>query len=116
VCLSLAGVNNRAQATAHLSQVLAAVDPATRPQTPALTRLAAETHGHLGLLTLAEREGPDRRIHLQTAVGHYQRALALSQAYPDLARGYWANLAAIYEELGDHAKADQARKQAEGHS
>jgi tetratricopeptide (TPR) repeat protein len=112
VCLSLAGADHRTQATAHLSKVLAAVDPATRPQTPALTRLAAETHGQLGLLALAEPEGPDRPARLQAAIAHYQRAIALSQAYPDLARVYWTNLATVYEQLGDQAKADQARKQA----
>jgi hypothetical protein len=42
VCLSLAGADYRAQASAHLSQVLAAVDPPTRPQTPTLISLAAE--------------------------------------------------------------------------
>jgi tetratricopeptide (TPR) repeat protein len=92
--------------------VVAAVDPPTRPQTPALTRLAAEAHGQLGLLALAEPEGPDRRGRLQAAVGHYQRAIALSQAYPDLARGYWTNLAAVHDRLGNQAKAEQARQQA----
>jgi tetratricopeptide (TPR) repeat protein len=113
VCLSLAGADHRTQATAHLSKVLAAVDPATRPQTPALTRLAAETHGQLGLLALAEPEGPDRPARLQAAIIHYQRAIGLSRAYPDLARVYWTNLATMYEQLGDQAKADQARKQAQ---
>jgi tetratricopeptide (TPR) repeat protein len=112
VCLSLAGDNYRAPATAHLSQVLAAVDSATRPQTPALTRLAAETHGQLGLLALAEPDGADRRTRLQAAVGHYQRAITLSQAYPDRARAYWKNLASIYDQLGDQVKANQALKQA----
>jgi tetratricopeptide (TPR) repeat protein len=112
VCLSLAGVDHRTQATAHLNKVLAAVDPVTRPQTPALTRLAAETHGQLGLLALAEPEGPDRPARLQAAIAHYQRAIAISQAYPDLTRVYWTNLATMYKQLGDPAKADQARKQA----
>jgi Flp pilus assembly protein TadD len=109
------GANDQAQATAHLRRVLAAVDPPTRPQTPALLRLAAETHGQLGLLALAEPEGPNRRARLQAAGSHYQRAIALSQAYPDLTRAYWTNLATIYDQLGEQANADQARKQAQGH-
>ena len=80
------------------------------------TRLAAETHGQLGLLALAKPESPDRGARLQAAVGHYQRAIALGRAYPDLVRGYWTNLATIYEELGDQAKAHQAHKQAQAHS
>jgi hypothetical protein len=115
VCLSLTGASDQAQATAYLRRVLVAVDPPTLPQTPALLRLAAETHGQLGLLALAEPEGPGRRARLQAAVSHYQRAIALSQAYPDLARAYWTNLATIYDQLGDQANADRARRQAQGH-
>jgi tetratricopeptide (TPR) repeat protein len=113
VCLSHADADYRAQATARLRRVLAAVDPPTRVQTPALIRLAAEAHGQFGLLALAEPDGPARRPRLQSAVGHYQRAIALSQTYPDLARVFWTNLASVYEQLGDQAKAAQARKQAQ---
>ena len=38
---------------------------------------------------LAEPEGPDRGTRLQAAVRHYQRAIALGQAYPNLVRVYW---------------------------
>jgi tetratricopeptide (TPR) repeat protein len=113
VCMSHANADYRAQATARLGRVLAAVDPPTRVQTPALIRLAAEAHGQLGLLALAEPDGPARRPRLQAAVGHYQRAITLSQAHPDLARVFWTNLATVYEQLGDQAKTAQARKQAQ---
>jgi tetratricopeptide (TPR) repeat protein len=113
VCLSHAGANHRAQATAHLTRVLAAVDPPTRVLTPALIRLAAETHGQLGLLALAEPAGPARRPRLQAAVGHYLRAIALGQTYPDRARVFWDNLAKVHDRLGARAAADQARAQAE---
>jgi tetratricopeptide (TPR) repeat protein len=112
VCLSLAGVDHRSQAITHLQRVLAAVDPPTRPQTVALTSLAAETHGQIGLLALAEPDGPNRRARLLEAVGHYQRAIALSQASPERARVFWANLAIIYDQLGDSAAGANAREQA----
>jgi tetratricopeptide (TPR) repeat protein len=113
VCLSLAGDDHRAQATAHLGRVLAAVDPPTRPQTVALTRLAADAHGQLGLLAFAEPDGPTRRAQLQAAVGHYQRAIALSQARHDQAQVFWANLAAVFDQLGEPAAAAKARAQAQ---
>lgn len=113
VCLSLAGDEYRAQATAHLNRVLAAVDPPTRLPTVALTSLAADTHGQLGLLAFAEPDGPTRRARLQAAVNHYQRAIVLSQARPDRARAFWANLASVFDQLGDQAAAAKARVQAQ---
>lgn len=113
VCLSLAGVDHRADAAAHLNRVLAAADPPTRPQTVAVTRLAAETHAQLGLLAFAEPPGPARRASLQAAVSHYQRAISLSQADPDRSRVFWVNLAQVYDELDDPTAAAQARARAQ---
>jgi len=79
----------------------------------ALTSLAAEAHGQLGLLALAEPDGPNRRARLQDWAGHYQRAIALSQASPERARVFWANLAIVYNQLGDAAAAANARTQAQ---